>query len=223
MPGEIEDILAGPDYFLCEKWRIRMRKVVCVERQEILAAGRWNSETEPVYRKCEGCGQGERVKEEVEKIRRSEDQGEEMKPTDGENVAPKDKKPLCPECGINPVTIRSDGISMGKCKTCRGRAISMAKKGKRQEQDLKEEDEKLRGLEVKKTKSTPADNMPEAWKEAGHNFDFELVGQILEEAGLLKRLVVAAENQFRLPEAQIAHYVKQGLAPATGTAGKIGD
>jgi len=65
--------------------------------------------------------------------------------------------------------------------------------------------------EITKENLSPAETMPPAWKDAGHNFDFQLVAEILEEANLLKPLVREAENQFRIPEAQIVHYVREGL------------
>ena len=39
MDQSIEEILNGPDYFYCEKYHARMKKVLCVEKQAGPQAG----------------------------------------------------------------------------------------------------------------------------------------------------------------------------------------
>ena len=57
-----EEVLAGPEYFDCERLHARMRKAVCIKRQVDgfrITAGDYVPEA------CKACGQGRRIREEA--------------------------------------------------------------------------------------------------------------------------------------------------------------
>ena len=58
---KIQAILAGPDYFTCERMHARIKKADCVERQKgiwVPGMPRWWKETPP---ECQGCEQGKDI------------------------------------------------------------------------------------------------------------------------------------------------------------------
>ncbi len=63
MDQSIEDILNGPDYFLCDRFKTRMKKVRCVEKQAGPQAG---FEIDYADTMCRDCAQGIEIKGEVQ-------------------------------------------------------------------------------------------------------------------------------------------------------------
>jgi len=65
MQGDIAELLAGPDYFRCERNHARMRKSVCLDRQEKgIHTGLHHREIPP---ECRDCPQGREIKAGLEK------------------------------------------------------------------------------------------------------------------------------------------------------------
>jgi hypothetical protein len=56
-----EEILEGPEYFICQKYSARLRKDVCVLRQKTKGLSRYNP-----YQGCEDCLQGKVIEKIVE-------------------------------------------------------------------------------------------------------------------------------------------------------------
>lgn len=82
--GSYDDILETPDYFDCERFKIRMRKIVCVARQ----GSKYQSDQERGFFKdlpweiklsfeiCRNCEQGRMIKSELEHAIRKPRRGE---------------------------------------------------------------------------------------------------------------------------------------------------
>lgn len=63
MNSTIEEILNGPDYFSCEKYHARMKKILCVEKQAGPQAG---FDIDYANSMCKECAQGIEIKGEVQ-------------------------------------------------------------------------------------------------------------------------------------------------------------
>lgn len=135
-----EGILNGPDYFTCERFRSRMRKAVCIERQpkkDIVQLGDRN------HLECQDCEQGRLVAGEKPR------QGQPFKKSPGLRVLSRDAggkgesimdgMKRCKGCLVEkPLdefhrnTATRDGRD-GRCKVCKAeyaRALWLRKKGK---------------------------------------------------------------------------------------------
>lgn len=63
MGQSIEDILNGPEYFLCEKYKARMKKVLCVEKQ---AGPQVGYDIDYASTMCRDCAQGIEIRGEIQ-------------------------------------------------------------------------------------------------------------------------------------------------------------
>lgn len=202
----VEKILNGPDYFYCERFRVRMRKAVCVDRQDRLqeavdARGpnsRFPYDAEIKLEQCGKCGQGKKISDELRVtsdesgVKKFERREEEM-----ETEKTRESPIMCKRCGERPAMVRRDTGSVvnGYCGMCAQQV--------RKENVLKNM-EKGKGM---KSPSVPLSKRGKKWQE----LNMELLRKMLAETGLLERVVRESENQFRSAEGQVCHYVREGL------------
>jgi hypothetical protein len=128
MNQTVEDILNGPDYFLCERYNVRMKKAECIRRQT--TPDRNSYEIDHTFTCCKNCGQGADVKEEaggqipdVRKQRRSPPRIDIIRKVEARRAVASDDKPKKPgdvkmeekkKCIVTGCT--ADVFARGLCK-----------------------------------------------------------------------------------------------------------
>lgn len=79
-----EEILAGDDYFRCEKQAARMKKSFCAANQKRVQSVTFGYETEENY-PCRNCEQGRQIAAEFKKDSKAPSRAKEGKPVDVKN------------------------------------------------------------------------------------------------------------------------------------------
>lgn len=222
----VADILDGPEFFTCDRFRARLKKSRCVERQEArFGEGSGLFKGQMRYAECQECEQGKGVREERIKV-----QGQRIKGENGpaapegyavasEEVMEMGKKAnvshdpgvrICktPGCG-RPVGIRKNGKPWAFCDECRKRKISAGMKRMYRERG------KLEALGKKAQQGG-------ALEPGATTITFLTKEEIPDQAlvldvkawrkGLIGEIEEAARFDVRTVEEQAIYYIVRGLA-----------
>jgi len=216
-----EEILNGPDYFFCEKYKSWMSKRACVKRQnkdhQVYSSF---VETFPInmsLARCEGCEQGMAIKQMTEDGRQMTEKGKQSAVDyrvnkEGmviEEVEKKDggKGLICPICTERPQLIRKNGKSQGRCRECHGAQTAANWERIRRERASREKEcgEKVGSGEGGKKQKTEGrgQRMEEGTELLILDFD--------EHQGVYEALKKMAEEDIRTIEGQAIYLIRTGV------------
>lgn len=242
----IDDILNGPEYFLCKRFRVRMKRSICIERQKGLskqANDGWVSTVDAIrYEKCAGCAQGAEIMAGAGRSHHEEHEGHEEKPliTDpGETVM--SKVIICKKCGEKPAMTRGDGRTVnGYCRECMEKVaqekrlkikeIPLCPRCGQRPQTIRKNGTAAgmcsvcRGALMKGEGGRQGEMMNverRTLNVESKRFDGALLVRFLEEKGLMDPLINDAAEQYRGLEHHAAHLIRVGLKGSDERSDKL--
>ena len=208
---KIQAILAGPDYFTCERAHTRMKKAECIKRQQgIWVPGnpRWYKEIPP---ECQGCEQGRRILADAGGDQKSETRGQK----EGEMEEKICKEPGCDRPAICREMCRQHYDKWRNQKTDYGRKRE-SNRDKICSEDGCNRPAKVKGMcKACYMKKRRKDHPPQKTEVGGQRSEVreqrEIVLHFEEYPDLLVQLKAQAQEEFRSVELQSLFLLKKGL------------